>query len=193
MVSNNPSVRQDAQAEVCKYAKGDIEMKKLQHYSLATIGFLFFGAVISLSFTQIGYGNNATRLLASDGIDLTMMEPFQKSVVVTLNPGQSGVNVSIDVPEGKLFVIEQVSATGSAPSDQKIDLSLMTHIAPDVTSRTHYLLADRQIISGTSHYKTSQMVKIYADTPYVYTRVTRSISPDTVTFRFTVSGYFVNK
>ena len=168
-------------------------MKKLQNYLLATIGFLFFVSVISLSFTQIGYGNKTVNQIASDGIDLTTMEPFQKSVVVTLNPGQSGVNVSIDVPEGKMFVIEQVSASGSAPSDQKIDLSLMTHIAPDLTNRTHYLLADRQTISATSHYKTSQMVKIYADTPYVYARVTRSISPDTVTFRFTMSGYFVNK
>jgi len=168
-------------------------MKKLQCYLFKGTGLLFIVAAMSLSFAQTAFAKSPANSKISDGIDLTMMEPFQKAVVVTMNAGQSGVNVSIDIPPGKLFVIEQVSAYGSAPSDQKIDFSLMTHIAPDLTYRSHYLLADRQIISGVAHYKCSQMVKIYADTPNVYARVTRSEAPDTVTFRFTVSGYFVNK
>lgn len=175
-----------------KKQEGDKKMKKLTHYLLAGFGLVFFVGVISLSSLQIGYSKTINPLV-SDGIDLTTMEPFQQSVIVTLNPGQSGVNVSIEVPSGKLFVIEQVSASGSAPSDQRIDLSLLTHIAPDLTNRTHYLLSDRQIVTGITYYKTSQTVKIYADTPNVYARVSRSASPDTVTFRFTVSGYFVNK
>ena len=168
-------------------------MKNLKHYLIAGLGLLFLVTVASLSLARIGYGGNPVKPVASGGVDLTTMEPFQQSIVVTLNAGQSGVNGSIDVPAGKLFVIEQVSASGSAPSDQRIDFSLMTHIAPDLTNRSHYLLSDKQTGSGVSYYKTSQTVKIYADTPYVYARISRSAAPDTVTFRFTVSGYFVNK
>lgn len=166
-------------------------MRKLRHRLLATFGLLLFVGAITLSSAAISYGGSSIN--SPNPVDLTTMEPYQESVIVTLNSGESGKNVSIDVPGGKLFVVEQISAYGSAPSDQRIDLSVMTHIAPDMTYRSHYLLADRQTINGTSHYKSSQTVKIYGDAPNIYARVARSAAPDSITFRFTVSGYFVNK
>jgi hypothetical protein len=39
----------------------------------------------------------------------------------------------------------------------------------------------------------SQHLRVYADTPHAYARVTRVPATGTVTFRFVVSGYFVNK
>ena len=135
--------------------------------------------------------SDATNL--SDGIDLAVQEPYQKSATVTLSTGESGENVSIDVPSGKLFVIETVTVSGSAPSDQRISLGLMTHIAPDLVSRQHYLTAERQTINGETYHRATHALKIYADTPYVYVRAERSSAPDTVTFRFMVSGYLVTK
>ena len=165
---------------------------KRKIYYLPIIGLLLIGA---MSFVLAGNGDKGkqTVLRQPDGIDLTVMEPFQQAVTVTLAAGESGKNVGIDVPVGKLFVVEQVSASGSAPSDQRIDLLLMSHISPDLANRSHYLQADRQISGGIAYYKTSQIVKIYADTPSLIARVARSTSPDSVTFRFTVSGYFINK
>jgi hypothetical protein len=168
-------------------------MKELKRCLLAGIGFLFLVGVVAFSSSLSGFGAKTAQAKSVDGVDLTVMEPFQAAVTVTLSAGESGKNVTIDVPSGKLFVVEQISASGSAPSDQRIELALLSHVAPDNLYRSHYLLAERQTISGTSYYKTSQMVKIYGDTPNVYARVSRSAAPDTVTFRFTVSGYFVNK
>ena len=168
-------------------------MRKLKNYIASGIGLILFVTVIAL-FVQTGHGGNpAANPNPSGGIDLTTMEPFQQEVTVTLNAGQSGQNVPINVPSGKLFVIEQVSAYGSAPSDQRINFSLLTHIAPDLSSRSHRLLFDKITTSGTSYYTVSQMVKIYADTPSAYARVSRSPAIDSVTFYFTVSGYFVDK
>jgi hypothetical protein len=122
----------------------------------------------------------------------TNVEAFQQKSTVTLNPGQGGVNVGIDIPAGKRLVIEQVSAYGSAASDQRITFSLLTQVLPDTISLTHYLLSDK-VTSGTKNYYTvSQTVKIYADIDVV-TRVSRSAAPDTATFFFTVSGYLVNQ
>lgn len=123
----------------------------------------------------------------------TAVEAFQQETTVKLNPGQSGVNVFVDIPAGKRLVIEQVSAYGSAASDQRITFSLLTQVDPDNTYLTHYLLADK-VTSGTKNYYTvSQTVKIYADANSFTTRVSRSTAPDTATFFFTVSGYLVNQ
>jgi hypothetical protein len=167
-------------------------MKKLKHYLLATVGFLFFVGALTLVVTRDGHGGSSPAR-QSDGIDLTVMEPYQESVTATLIAGESGKNVGIAVPAGKLFVVEQVSAYGSAPSDQRINLSVSSHIAPDLSNRSHYLLAERQTVNGTTYYRSFQTVKIYGDTPSITARVERSIATDSVTFRFTVSGYFVNK
>lgn len=168
-------------------------MKKLKQYLLATAGLLFFVTVISLAFTRTGHGGNQPAR-QSDGIDLTVMEPYQASATVTLSSGEIARNVGVEVPQGKLFVIEQISAYGSAPSDQRISLSLSSHIAPDSSNRSHYLLAERQTVNGTTYQRSFQTTKIYADTPSINLRVERNAaSADSVTFRFTVSGYFVNK
>ena len=128
-----------------------------------------------------------------DGIDLAVQEPYQKGATVTLSPGEAGENVSIDVPSGKLFVVETVTAYGSAPFDQRISLSLATHIAPDNTYRSHYLTSERHTVSGETYHRATHSLKVYGDTPSINVRVDRNTAPDTVTFRFMVSGYLVTK
>lgn len=167
-------------------------MKFVRHATITIAAVLLTAGLAVLLITNISRTASAGPV-ERDGIDLLTQQPFQKNVTVTLTAGQAGVNVGIDVPTGKLYVIEQVSLNGSAPSDQIIEFSLMSHIAPDYTNRSHYLSSERQISNSVAYYRATHPVRIYADTPYVYARVSRSASPDTVTFRFTVSGYLIDK
>jgi hypothetical protein len=123
----------------------------------------------------------------------TAVEAFQQKATVKLVAGESGVNVGIDIPVGKRLVIEQVSAYGSTASDQRISFSLMTHVAPDNTYLNYYLLSQKETSGTRNYYTVSQTVKIYADVPNFYVRVSRSAAPDTATFFYTVSGYLINQ
>lgn len=123
----------------------------------------------------------------------TAPEAFQHRTTVTLAAGEAGKNVAVDIPAGKLLVIEQVSAYGSAASDQRVTFSLLTHVAPDNVYLTHYLVSNKEPGSTRNYFTVSQQVKIYADVPVFYTRVSRNATPDGATFFFTVSGYLINK
>jgi hypothetical protein len=128
-------------------------------------------------------------------IDRPTAQPFQYEAVVTLEEGQDGQNVSIPIPSGKLFVIENVSAFGTAPANQRIQaFSILTHVAPDNTYRPHYLQFTKQENGfGTNEYTVSQQIRVYASTPVALARVTRAQTTGFVTFRFIVSGYFNDK
>lgn len=168
-------------------------MKNLRKDFAVSLSVVITALVISMSIAGTGLGISASAVPMSDGIDLNAQTPYQASTTITLGAGESGENVGIDVPVGKLFVIEHVSAYGSAPSDQRIDLSIATHISPDNTNRSHYLTTDRTTGNNRTYYRASQPMKVYGDTPSITTRVARSSSPDSVTFRFTVSGYLIDK
>jgi hypothetical protein len=152
-------------------------------------------SLLTITFAIAGDNRveNVDRTTLTDGINLAVQEPYQKSATVTLSTGESAENLSIDVPSGKLFVIETVTAYGSAPSDQRVSLSLSTHVAPDNSYRSHYLTAERQTVNGETYYRATHALKLYADVPNFNVRVERNASPDSVTFRFTVSGYLVTK
>lgn len=131
-------------------------------------------------------------------VDRPTAQPFQYEAVVTLEEGQGGQNAVIPVPVGKLLVIENVSVWGMAPADQRIQqFAILTHVAPDNVYRPHYLHFTKQDNGyGANEYSVGQQLRIYADTPNAYARVTRTSANNlnsTVTFNFTVSGYFVNK
>jgi hypothetical protein len=145
-------------------------------------------------------GNAAADPVFVRDVDRPTAQPFQYEAEVTLTPGQGGQNTVIPVPVGKLLVIENVSAWGTAPVDQRIQqFAIMTHVAPDNVYRSHYLEFTKQDNGyGTANEYTvsSQDLRLYADTPNAYARVTRTSvnnSDSTVTFKFVVSGYFVNK
>lgn len=119
--------------------------------------------------------------------------PYQVAVVITLNPGENARNADIRVPTGKLLVVEHVSGIGYAQADQLYEFMLMTRIAPDSISRSHYLNADRDERNGLIYYTISQPITAYADAPGASVRVSRNNAYDSVTFRFTVSGRLIDK
>jgi hypothetical protein len=140
--------------------------------------------------------DSATNPVFIRDVDRPTAQPFQYEVTVTLDEGEGGQNAAIPVPSGKLLVIENVSVWGTAPSDQRIQqFAILTHVAPDNVYRPHYLQFTKQDNGyGTANeYTVSQQLRIYADTPGAMARVTRVPATGTVTFRFVVSGYFVNK
>jgi hypothetical protein len=139
--------------------------------------------------------NAAGSAIAVRDVDRPTAQPFQYEAVVTVEDGFQGGNAAIPVPSGKLLVIENVSAHGSAPDSQRIQtFSINTHVAPDNVLRPHYLQFTKQDTGFNSYeYTVSQQTRIYADTPSASAYVFRATSSGTATFRFVVSGYFVNK
>ncbi|CAN5262502.1 hypothetical protein BH20ACI2_BH20ACI2_25160 [soil metagenome] len=143
-------------------------------------------------------GNSGSNPVIIRDADRPTAQPFQYEIDVTLDPGFGGQNANIPIPVGKLAVIENVSVWGTAPSNQRIQqIGIMTHVAPDNVYRFHKLNFTKEDGGFSSkEYTASQMVRIYADTPGLYARVTR-VAPvgddPAVTFTFVVSGYFVNK
>jgi len=138
-------------------------------------------------------GNSGTNPVLTRDVDRPTAQPFQQEVMVTVNDGESGQNGFITVPAGKLFVVEHVSALGSAPADQTIDnAGVLTRILPDLTQRQHYLNITKQESAGINFYRVSQQVKLYGNGS-VGVRFSRFPAVGTVTFRFTVSGYFVDQ
>ena len=137
-------------------------------------------------------GNSETTPVFVRDVDRPTDQPFQQEVVVTVNDGEGGQNGFITVPAGKLFVVEQVSALGTAPADQTIEnVAVLTRIVPDLTQRQHYLNITKQESANINFYRVSQQVKHYGNGS-VGVRFSRFPAVGTVTFRFTVSGYFVN-
>lgn len=140
-------------------------------------------------------GNGAGNPVLMRDVDRPTAQPFQYEAVVTIEDGLQGGNASIPVPSGKLLVIENVSAFGTAPDSQRIQtFSINTHVTPDNTLRPHYLQFTRRDAGSSSYeYTVSQQLRVYADTPGAAAYVFRATSSGTATFRFVVSGYFVNK
>lgn len=136
--------------------------------------------------------NGETNPVVIRDANFNAQTPYQASVDLIIGPGQGGENADISVPPGKLFVIEHVSAFSS--TNQTLDtFALLTHIAPDPILRTHYLNNDRRQLTTGGIYTVSESLKLYADTPGVAVRATRLGSTDSVTIRYTVSGYLLDK
>jgi hypothetical protein len=140
-------------------------------------------------------GNNTANPVLVRDVDRPERQPFQYQADVTLEEGFGGQSAAIPVPQGKLLVIEHVSAFGTAPSDQRINtFSILTHVAPDNTYRAHFLQSTKEDIgNGTNQYMVSQQLRLYADTPNAIVSISRFGATGTATVRFVVSGYFVNK
>lgn len=139
-------------------------------------------------------GNAAANPVFVRDVNDKPQTPYQAEVEVNLAENQGGGNGFITVPAGKIFVVEQVSAIGFAPTGQILQFSVGTRILPDSIRREHYLQTTKEENDAlTNKFTASQMVKIYAYVASVSVRVTRNLANDTAVGRFTVSGYFVDK
>ncbi len=137
--------------------------------------------------------DSATNPVFVRDVDRPTAQPFQHQAIVTLEDGQNAGDAFIPVPEGKLLVIEFISVNGSAPTNHQIYLSLLTRVAPDTLYRPHYIEYTKQDYGSFNNYTVNQQVRIYADPPSVVVRLQHIPATGTVTFRLTVSGYFVDK
>ena len=139
-------------------------------------------------------GNNTANPVFVRDVDRPTAQPFLKEVTVTVPPGFGGENADLEIPVGKLVVIEQVSVYGTSPANEVIQqFAIANRVPPDNVYRPHYLQFTKQEIQpGLNAYTVgSQQVRIYAG-PGSFARVAR-IGNTTVSFRFIISGYFVDE
>jgi hypothetical protein len=142
----------------------------------------------------VSVSNSEGNPLSIRDVDRPTAQPFQYEVDLTVGPGFGGQNAFVPVPAGKLLVIEHVSAFGYTPNDQEIDtFAILTHVAPDNTYRFHYLDFEKRSVGTQSTYTVSESLRLYADTPGATVRASRLGSTGSVTFKYTVSGYLVDK
>jgi hypothetical protein len=117
--------------------------------------------------------------------------PFQQHVSVTAAIGAGGTFGTVSVPLGYRLVIEYVSASGSAPTGEKVMLSVQTTVNGDTA--TYYIPTQVQVSAeGRDTFIGNQMMKIYAESPQVYVQCLR-VKPDGtfVQVSFNISGYLI--
>ncbi|MDQ3749632.1 MAG: hypothetical protein M3367_11590 [Acidobacteriota bacterium] len=140
--------------------------------------------------------DSATNPVFVRDVDRPTAQPFQYQARVTLPDGQSAGDAQIPVPEGKMLVIEFISVSGSAPPDHQIYLSLLSVVgtpSPDNLYLPHFIEYTKQNYGSFNNYTANQQTRIYADAPSVTFRLQHLPATGAVTFRVTVSGYFVDK
>jgi hypothetical protein len=126
-------------------------------------------------------------------VDGPTKEPFQTEVKMNIVSGLSLGSGFIDVPLGKLMVIEHVSVQGTAPAGQNIFPSIYTHVAPDLTLRKHIFPAKNQVFGANTFFLVSESLRLYSDGPSITVRIDRDTTTSTCSATFVVSGYFVDK
>jgi len=135
-------------------------------------------------------GNSATNPVLIRDVDRPTAQPFQQVVDCSLFEEQGVCTGDLGVPDGKLLVIEQVSAEAAAPAGQWLMFHVINRLAPDLSIRFHRLAAVQ--LEGTHWFVPSQQVRIYA-TPFAGVRIERSAFTGQVYSKFTVTGYLVDK
>jgi hypothetical protein len=119
--------------------------------------------------------------------------PFKASVSLAMGVGTISNSETIQIPAGKMFVAEFVSARGTVPQDQSImHLSFI-----DSEGLSHYLpWSDQGLDSGfTPHrvFVAAQQLRIYATEPTLVVGVARNagdgLAPSIIV---TVNGYLVD-
>ncbi len=143
----------------------------------------------------VGVGNTETTPLYVRDVDRPTARPFLKEVTLTIPAANAGENVDIGIAVGELVVIEQVSAIGTLPSSQFVEVfGIATRVPPDNTYHTHYLKFNKlEINAGTNLYTVaSEQVRIYAG-PGSFARMSRIGSGTVATVKFVISGYYANE
>ena len=123
-------------------------------------------------------------------VDRATAQPFEQELDVSMVDGQGGENAFFSIPLGKLLVIEQVSAAGTAPAGQKLSFSILSRVLPDLTQRPKHLSS---VQDSQTFYVQSQQVRIYADANAAV-RITRGTANTGIaSATFVVTGHLVNK
>ncbi|HEV2705483.1 MAG TPA: hypothetical protein VGV59_06135, partial [Pyrinomonadaceae bacterium] len=119
-------------------------------------------------------------------------QPYQRFLVLTLDPGEPLDNISFTVPLGKRLVLEQASAIAVTPVGQKVTLSVAT-TGGGLNGRAWFVLTPQGTFSGLERFTMTQPLRMYADAGKdVNFQVTRSDSTATVTLNIGITGYLVD-
>ena len=118
--------------------------------------------------------------------------PYQRLLLLTLDPGEFSDAVSFTVPAGKRFVVEQASAVADMPTGQRVSANVTT-TGGGLNGRSWLALASQGAISGFDRYTTTQPTRMYADaSTTVSFQASRSDASSSASLNFSVTGYLVD-
>jgi len=173
-------------------------MKSLKQNFIVAVGFVCL--IVGLAMMLSGFGKSGESFARMEDpvtlvrdVDGPTKEPFQTEVKMNIVSGLSIGNGFIDVPLGKLMVIEHVSVQGTAPAGQNIFASIYNHVAPDMTLRKHIFPAKNQVFGANTYFLVSESLRLYSDGPSITVRIDRDTTTSACSAAFVVSGYFVDK
>lgn len=173
-------------------------MKSVKQNFIVAIAFVSLIAGWAMMLSGVGKSNAASARMDDPvtlvrDVDGPTKQPFQTEVKVTVASGLSAANGFIDVPSGKLMVIEHISVQGTAPAGQSIFPSITSHVVPDLTLRKQIFPAKNQVFGTSNYFLVSESLRLYADAPSITVRLDRDAFTGTCSAFFVVSGYFVDK
>ncbi len=122
-------------------------------------------------------------------------QPFQAKVQIQTPPGLCCDNAFVDVPDGKLLVIEYVSAWGFANGNQTFQFEVGTMLSGDTVHTSHYIPVKQRIFDNNTNEIAGQEVKLYADAGagHVLLRMGHSDTQTAATVWMTISGHLVDR
>lgn len=135
-------------------------------------------------------GNSSLSPVLMRDVDRATAQPFEQELDVAMSDGQGGENAFFTIPLGKLLVIEQVSAFGTAPAGQKLNFSILSRVLPDLTQRPKHLSSVQDLQTFRVQ---SQQVRIYADANAAVRIDRGTANTGIASATFVVTGYLVNK
>jgi hypothetical protein len=146
--------------------------------------------VLTLAFPQQGRAQS----IPIRDVENPARQPFQRELQITVPAGSNGVAQTFTVPAGKRLVIEFVAASLGLFPGQKGILLITTTVGGSIASYDLPLTDQGVGFTGFAGFRTSQMVRIYADPGSTVTVV---VGSDGATFPVAIgelvslSGYLV--
>jgi hypothetical protein len=118
--------------------------------------------------------------------------PFQRSLIITLESGQTSSSDSVGIPAGKTVVVEFVSARALFPAGEQLMRFVLFTPGFVNPSGTADLLWNFQASNGnTDFFVTSQQIRLYGR-DRLEAAVFRDVGAGTAQVRVNVIGYLVN-
>jgi hypothetical protein len=181
-----------------KMKRENRNMKSVKQNFIVAIAFVSLIAGWAMMLSGVGKSRESFARMEDPvtlvrDVDGPTKQPFQTEVKVTVAAGLTSNTGSIDVPVGKLMVIEHISVQGTAPAGQNVFASITNHVAPDLTLRKHIFPAKNQVFGTSNYFLVSESLRLYADAPGIGVRIDRDASTSIASAAFVVSGYFVDK
>lgn len=184
-------------------------MIRTKNFFISVCGATLFGVVFMLSFSQNGYSadgkidfssgnfltNNSLENFVTNAVCCKKKKPFQKRVSVTIGGTVAGNVGEVMIPEGKIFVIEQVTMTSRANENRVYEAYVRTELDEIIF---HNLNISKSEFNGLFNYSISQQVKLYGkNSVYLgFADITPRVQGEPITnatFNFTISGYLANE